>query len=120
MGDLNGYHQEWLDATTMNRHGVAAVDFATVSDCDQLVIGPIHARGGTLDLLMIDVRNLVRVAVVALIGNCRRSFRWLRLFQSCEFVGNFFLNIKSNGRQFGVQYRIFPGVMFGLQTFCSD
>ena len=29
----------------------------------------IHARGGTLDLLMTDVPDLVRVAVVALIGN---------------------------------------------------
>ena len=40
VGDLNGHHQEWLGATTMNRHGVAALDFATVSGCDQLVIGP--------------------------------------------------------------------------------
>ena len=45
----------------MNRHGVAALDFATVSGCDQLVIGPTHARGGTLDLLMTDVPDLVRV-----------------------------------------------------------
>ena len=35
-------------------HGVAAFDFATVSGCDQLVVGPTHARGGTLDLLMTD------------------------------------------------------------------
>ena len=44
-------------------------DFATVSGCDQLVVGPTHARGGTLDLLMTDVPDLVRVAVVAPIGN---------------------------------------------------
>ena len=49
-GDLNGHYQEWLGSTTKNRHGVAALDFATVSGCDQLVIGPTHARGGTLDL----------------------------------------------------------------------
>ena len=24
VGDLNGYHQEWLGSTTTNRHGVAA------------------------------------------------------------------------------------------------
>ena len=65
VGDLNGHHQEWLGSTTTNRHGVAAIDFATVSGCDQLVIGPTHARGGTLDLLMTDVPDLVRVAVVA-------------------------------------------------------
>ena len=45
VGDLNGHHQEWLGSTTTNRHGVAAVDFATVSGCDQLVVGPTHARG---------------------------------------------------------------------------
>ena len=55
MGNLKGHHQEWLGSTTTNRHGVAALDLATVSDCDQLVIGPTHAREGTLDLLMTDV-----------------------------------------------------------------
>ena len=38
------------------------------SSCDQLVIGLTHARGGTLDLLMTDVLDLVRVAVVAPLG----------------------------------------------------
>ena len=33
------------------------------------VVGPIHARGGTLDLLVNDVPDIVRVAVVARIGN---------------------------------------------------
>ena len=47
--------------TTTNRHGVAAIGFETLSGCDQLVVGPAHARGGTLDLLMTDVPNLVRV-----------------------------------------------------------
>ena len=71
--DLNGHHQEWLGSTTANRHGVAAFDFATVSGCDQLVVGPIHACGGTLDLLMTDVPDLIWVAVVALIGNSDHS-----------------------------------------------
>ena len=56
VGDLIGHHQEWLGSATTNRHGVAAFDFKTVSSCDQLVVGPTHARGGTLDLLMIDVQ----------------------------------------------------------------
>ena len=43
VGELNGHHQEWLGSTTTNSHGVAALDFATVSGCDQLVIGPTHA-----------------------------------------------------------------------------
>ena len=40
VGDLNGHHQEWLGSTTTNRHGVAAFEIATVSGCDQLVVGP--------------------------------------------------------------------------------
>ena len=55
VSDLNGHHQEGLGSTTTNRHGVAALDFATVSGCDQRVTGPTHACGGTLDLLMTDV-----------------------------------------------------------------
>ena len=43
------------------------------SGCDQLVTGPTHARGGTLDLLMTDVPDLVRVAVVAPLGNSDHS-----------------------------------------------
>ena len=69
VGDLNGHDQEWLGSTTTNRHGVAALDFATVSGCDQLVIDPIHARGENLDLLMTDVPDLVRVSVVAPLGS---------------------------------------------------
>ena len=85
MGDLIRHHQDWLGSTTTNRHGVAAFDFATVYGCDQLVVGT-HARGGTLDLLMTDVPDLVRVAVVAPIGKSDHSslsFRWLRQFQTC-------------------------------------
>ena len=73
MGDLSGDHQEWLGSTSTNRHGVAALDFTTVSGCDQLVIGPTHARGGTLDLLMTDVPDLVRVSVVAPLGSSDQS-----------------------------------------------
>ena len=58
-GDLNGHHQEWLSSTTVNRHGVVAFDFATVSGCNQLVVGRTHARVGTLDILMTDVPDLL-------------------------------------------------------------
>ena len=69
MCDLNGHHVEWLGSTTTNRHIDPAFDFATVSGCDQLVIDQTHARFGTHDLLMTDFPDLVRVAVVAPIGN---------------------------------------------------
>ena len=48
VGDLNGHHQNWLGSITTNSHGIAAFEFATVSGCDQLVVGPTHARGGTV------------------------------------------------------------------------
>ena len=69
VGVLNDHHRDWLGSTTTNPYGIAAFDFATVSGCDQLVVGPTYARCGTLDLLMTDFPDLVLVAVVALIGN---------------------------------------------------
>ena len=69
MGNFKGHHQVWLHSTTTNRHCVSSFDFATVSGCDQLVVGPTHTRGGTFDLLMTDIPDLVRVSVVAPIGN---------------------------------------------------
>ena len=69
VGNLNGHHHKWLGSTATESHGVAAYEFATVSGCDQLVVGQTHARSRILDLLMTDVPDLVRVAVVAQIGN---------------------------------------------------
>ena len=73
VGDLNGHHQEWMGSTTTNRHRVESIDFATVSGCDHLVVVSTHARDGTFDLLMTDVSDLVRVAVVASISNSDHS-----------------------------------------------
>ena len=50
-----------------------SLDFTTVSGSYQLVVGPTHARCGTLHLLMTDIPDLVRVAVVAPIGNSDHS-----------------------------------------------
>ena len=72
-GDFNGLHQESLVSVTTNRCGVASFDFATVSGCDQLVVGQTNSRGGTLDHLMTDVPDLVQVSVVAPIGNSDHS-----------------------------------------------
>ena len=51
----NAHHQERLGSKNTNHQGVAALDFATVCGSDQLVIGPTHARGRTLNLLITDV-----------------------------------------------------------------
>ena len=69
VGDPYGHHQESLGSTTPNRHMVLQplTSQLCLHGCEQLVIGPIHARGGTLDLLMTDFPDVVRVAVVTLI-----------------------------------------------------
>ena len=71
-----------------NRHGVAAIDFAIVSGCDQLVVGPTHARGGTFDLLMTDVPDLVWISVVAPIGDSDHS-SLLAVIKMAQSVINF-------------------------------
>ena len=73
VNDLNGHHQEWLVPAKTNHHGFAAFDFKSVSSCDQLVIDPTHARGGTLRLPMTNVPDMLRIAVVAPIGNSDHS-----------------------------------------------
>ena len=72
MGDLAS-HQEWQGSTTTNRHGIVALDFTTISGCDQLVTGLTHACRGTLDLLVTEVPDLIRMAVVAPLGRSDHS-----------------------------------------------
>ena len=69
-----------MGSTTTNSHGVSAFDFATVCGCDRLVVAPIHAYGGTFDL-MTDVPDLVRL------GCCCCTHRELRSLLS---VGSHF------------------------------
>ena len=58
-----------MGSTGTNPRGVAACDFVTVSDCDQLVVVSTIAHGGTLGLLVTDVPFLEQIAVLATIGN---------------------------------------------------
>ena len=105
----------------VNHHGIAASDFATISSCYQLVVSSTHALGGTLDLLLTDVSDLVWVAFVAPIGYSDHSslsavICWLKQFQTCVLVGKSSWNIKSIGILSVVQYRICTGVTFGLPS----
>ena len=93
VGDLNSPHQECLGSTTTNRHGVAAFNFATVSSCEPLVVGPTYACGGTLELLMTEVPNLVLIAVVAPIGNSDRSSLF-SVISMGQAVPNYCVSIK--------------------------
>ncbi len=46
VGDFNAHHREWLDSVSPTySHGRAALDFANVSGCSQLVAGPTHLAG---------------------------------------------------------------------------
>ena len=70
VGDLNGHHREWLGSATKTTIELQPlINYATASGCDHLVVGPTRAPGGTLDLLMTDVPDLLQVAVVAPIVN---------------------------------------------------
>ena len=66
-----------------------------------MAVGPTPTRGGTLDLLMIDVPDLVRVAVVASISNSDHSSLWAIIWIGILSV---------------VQYGICPGVTFVMLT----
>ena len=59
LGDVNGHHQEWLGSTIME---LQPFTWQLSLVCNQLVVGPTHACGGTLDL-MTDVHDLVRAVV---------------------------------------------------------
>ena len=119
-----------VGSTTTNRHGVAAFHFELSPVAISLVVGPTHARCGTLDLCMVDdVPDLVRVAVVAPIDNSDHSSLSAVIsmaqadpnlcvsfsFLTC-MLGKFFSNNKSTGIQSVVQYRICPGVTFDMLT----
>ena len=96
-------------------------EFAAVSGWDQLVVGPTRAHGGTIDLLMTDVPDLERVAVVEPIGNSHHS-SLSAVISMTQTVPNLSVsntinwNIKLTGIQSVEQCRIFPGVTFGLLT----
>ena len=72
VGYLIDHHREWLGSTSTNRHGVASFDIAS-QNMKRMVVCPTLARIVTLDLLVMDVPELVRIAVVAPIGNSDNS-----------------------------------------------
>ena len=73
VGNFNGQHEEWFGSSTTNLHENAAFNFATGFGCKQLVVGWTFARCGTFGLLIPNVHDLLRIAVVAPIGNSGHS-----------------------------------------------
>ena len=80
----------------------------TLLACDQLVVGPTHARGGTLDLQMTDVPDLVRVAVVAPIGNLNH-FSLTAVISMAQAVQNLC-----------VRWKVFLKHQVNWNTVCSE
>ena len=68
VGDFNCHNAEWLGSRRTDNHGRAAQEFSVLADCAQLVRGPTHLAGGTLDLVMTNVPDLCKVRVGDLLG----------------------------------------------------
>ena len=74
VGDFNAHHEEWLGSVSpTDAHGVAAMDFADISGCTQLVDGPTHTAGNRLDLVLTDVPDIVNVEICAPVGSSDHS-----------------------------------------------
>ena len=85
VGDLNVHHQNWLvSVSNTDSAGIAALDFANLSGCDQLVQESTHRSGNCLDLLLTDVPQVVDVKVKPPLGtsdHCIVSFNLKLTFQ---------------------------------------
>ena len=68
VGDFNCHNTEWLGSAHTDSHGRAAQDFATMTDCAQLVRESTHRLGGILDLVMCNVPDLCQTFVGGCIG----------------------------------------------------
>ena len=74
VGDLNAHHRDWLNSISeTDPHGVAALDFANLTNCEQLIVEPTHIRGNRLDLLLTDVPGVVDASVKPPLGNSDHS-----------------------------------------------
>ena len=75
VGDLNAHHRDWLNSVSQtNPHGIAALDFSTVSGCEQLIQGATHRSGNCLDLLLTDSPGVVTARIGSPIGTSDHCF----------------------------------------------
>ena len=56
-------NEKWLGSSMTTVHDRAAVNFASSSNCEQMVTEPTHIGGGILDLVLTDVPDHVGVRV---------------------------------------------------------
>ena len=74
VSDFHCYHNDWLGSSRTDSHGISARDFASLTDCRQLVTGATHRFGGVLDLVLTNVPDLCNVQVGSPIGNSDHSY----------------------------------------------
>ena len=87
LGDFNCHHQEWLGSPRTDSHGRMARDFSSLSDCRQLVVGPTHRDGGTLDLVLTDVPDLCKVSLGCHVGRSDHAHLSIELLVSMRVPG---------------------------------
>ena len=74
VGDLNTHHKELLcSVSPTNNHGHAALDFASLSGCEQLVAGATHKSGNRLDMLLTNVPGIIYVNIFPPVGSSDHS-----------------------------------------------
>ena len=69
-GDLNTHHREWLGSVSfISNLSHAALDFASLSGCEQLFTGATHKSGNRLDLVLTNVPGIIEVNVFPPVGS---------------------------------------------------
>ena len=115
IGDLNAHHRDWLDSVSpTDQHGIAALDFADITGCEQLVTGATHASGNCLDLLLTDVGGVVEVQTTSPIGSSDHRGLCCRIqldFPLPDFTISREVIIKSRINWDGI-YRTFNGIVW--------
>ena len=62
VGYAKAFHSEWLESVSpTDRHGRDALDFCSLSGCEQLIRCPSHISGNRLNLVMVDVPDILDV-----------------------------------------------------------
>lgn len=74
-GDANTQHSEWLQSISpTDRHGIHALDFCNLSECEQLIRVPTHVRGNRPDLAMTNAPGVVEVSIGSPVGSLDLCF----------------------------------------------
>ena len=73
---MNAHHEEGLEPSATTVHSRAALDFPSLSGCEQMVTEPTHIDGELFYLVLTDAHDLVEFRVNSPIG----MLCWSNLF----------------------------------------